>query len=230
MNKKPLVFTLTGQSASGKTSLEKALQDTGLFGKAISHTTRPQRAGEADGVDYYFVTDSEFEGMVNFGRMIEHVEFGGYKYGISVEEATRLTEMGLPVIIVCEPNGRNQIAKFCSERNWTYVPVYVFAHHETILQRFVDRFIADVQNAGDSAADARKLRQSYFSRLMQMTMVENKWTREEFGYTRSFLMEDMDCQRRAINWFNSVAVMYGYGDPTRLDPTLQNSSELSQAS
>lgn len=228
--KKPLVFTLTGQSASGKTSLEKALQKTGLFGKAISTTTRPPRAGEVDGQDYYFVNDIDFAEAVKQGLMVEHVTFGGYMYGISTTELNRLTDLGLPVIIVCEPQGRNQIAKYCSDNKVSYVPVYVFAKPETILGRFVDRFITDARNVGDSAADVRKLRQSYLSRLIQMNTVESKWTKQEFGYARSFLMEDESAQKMAIAWFNQVAVNYGYGDASQVDPALWDSPEFLRVS
>lgn len=208
--KKPLVFSITGQSASGKSFLEKALKDTGRFGKAISHTTRPMRSGEENGVDYYFVSKEDFAQMVDTEQMIEAVEFGGYLYGISKDEVKRLSDLGLPVVIVCEPNGRNQIARYCAAQRWSYVPVYAFASQETIMKRFVERFINDVQQAGDSAADARKLRQSYVSRLLQMSQVEVHWTKNEFGYARSFLLETIEDQQAAIGWFGMVASNYGY--------------------
>ena len=49
---------------------------------SVSATTRPPRAGEADGVDYYFVDEAGFDRMVGDGEMLEWAEvFHGHRYG-----------------------------------------------------------------------------------------------------------------------------------------------------
>ena len=57
------IVTLTGPSLSGKTTLMRRLQSLGGFKEIISHTTRPIRAKEANGVDYHFVTEQEFDSI-----------------------------------------------------------------------------------------------------------------------------------------------------------------------
>ena len=60
----PMIL-LAGPSASGKTEIAKILMKDFGIRKVVTHTTRPPRIGEKDGVDYHFVTREEFEAAVN---------------------------------------------------------------------------------------------------------------------------------------------------------------------
>lgn len=82
------IFDIFGKSASGKDSIYKELmadQSLGLKG-VVMYTTRPMRAGEADGVDYNFVTDADMEVFRAQGKVIEertyHTVFGPWTYSI----------------------------------------------------------------------------------------------------------------------------------------------------
>lgn len=55
------MIALLGESASGKSTIEKELINKYGLKKIVSYTTRQPRVGEEDGVDYHFVTDAEFE-------------------------------------------------------------------------------------------------------------------------------------------------------------------------
>lgn len=60
-----ILFALSAPSGAGKSTVaEKALANTSGLARSISHTTRPMRNGERDGVDYHFVDRKTFEGMV----------------------------------------------------------------------------------------------------------------------------------------------------------------------
>ena len=80
------MIILTGPSASGKTATCFYLQEHYGIKKVITHTTRPMREGERDGVDYHFVTNEEFDRMVKNGEFIEHVRFNGNQYGTPKKE------------------------------------------------------------------------------------------------------------------------------------------------
>lgn len=101
MENKEDLICIVGDSGSGKTFIQNGMYDNG-YEKIVSHTTRLPRAGEINGVDYYFVTKEEFEKI----HFLEQVEVHGNKYGVSKEELDSKTK---DVVLVVEPNGVEQI-------------------------------------------------------------------------------------------------------------------------
>ena len=83
-----VLFIVSSPSGGGKTTLIREtiarLAEHGIVGHfSISHTTRPPRPAETDGVDYHFVNDATFEQMVQRGEFLEWAEYAGYRYGTS---------------------------------------------------------------------------------------------------------------------------------------------------
>ncbi len=78
-----LLIVLVGPSGVGKGTLASELLK--WLGEraapSVSATTRPPRAGEADGVDYFFMGRAAFEADITKGRFVEHAEFDGHLYG-----------------------------------------------------------------------------------------------------------------------------------------------------
>lgn len=77
------MIALLGESASGKSTIEKELINTYGLKKIVSYTTRQPRIGEEDGVDYHFVTDAEFEEMLHENYFAEHATYNNWRYGIA---------------------------------------------------------------------------------------------------------------------------------------------------
>lgn len=78
------LFIITAPSGAGKTSLVKALLANDPRVKlSISYTTRQPRSGEVDGVDYRFITESQFMCMLEDGEFLENAEVHGSRYGTS---------------------------------------------------------------------------------------------------------------------------------------------------
>lgn len=78
----PLILIVSGPSGSGKSTLVKKLLELPCTMLSISATTRPPRAGERDGEWYHFVSNSEFQNMVERGEFLEHAcVFGKHSYG-----------------------------------------------------------------------------------------------------------------------------------------------------
>lgn len=77
-----LLFVVSAPSGAGKTSLVNALvAATDRIKISVSNTTRPMRAGERHGVEYYFTTFAEFEAMVARDEFLEHAKVFGNWYG-----------------------------------------------------------------------------------------------------------------------------------------------------
>lgn len=81
------VWILIGPSGTGKTSLAKDLprRVAGLK-RAITCTTRAPRAGEQEGIDYYFVNDAQFDFLLASGKLLESTTYGGQRYGLPADQ------------------------------------------------------------------------------------------------------------------------------------------------
>ena len=105
-----LVIVISGPSGSGKSTLIKALckaDDT--LQLSISATTRKPRSGEVDGVDYHFLSKTEFENYIQRDKFLEWAEYGGNLYGTLASEIVRAREAGKDAILEIEVKGSLQI-------------------------------------------------------------------------------------------------------------------------
>lgn len=99
-------------SGAGKTSLLKALIDAMPdVGVAVSHTTRPKRADEVDGVNYHFVTTETFRDMQSREAFLESATVFGNLYGTSRAAVEHVTRGGQHVILEIDWQGARQIRR-----------------------------------------------------------------------------------------------------------------------
>lgn len=174
--KKPYIVILTGPTCAGKTTLEKLLVEAGML-NMISTTTRERREGEVDGINYYFVSKSRFQSLLENNSLVEHVEFDGNSYGLSRAEVLRSARMGRPLVVVAEPNGRDQILKYCRDNGWGCHTIYVGNPSVVIAERFLKRLRTDL-NKCVTDAEVTAVTQRYAGRLQQMLTTEREWVRE----------------------------------------------------
>jgi guanylate kinase len=105
------LFVVTGPSGAGKGTLIKALIDRrDDLEVATSATTRPQRPGEKDGRDYYFLTEEEFVAKIEGGEFLEHVVYvSGQRYGTLRSEVERIHAAGKSVVLELETKGARAV-------------------------------------------------------------------------------------------------------------------------
>lgn len=104
------LFVVSAPSGAGKTSLVKALRSKlGYLSVSVSHTTRPQRPGEVEGVDYFFVSPDEFQAMRRNEAFLEHATVFGNSYGTARETVKDLLRRGLDVLLEIDWQGARQI-------------------------------------------------------------------------------------------------------------------------
>ena len=113
------LFIVTAPSGAGKTSLVKALiEREQQLRVSVSHTTRPKRPGEEDGVNYHFVGEAAFMEMLRKGSFFESALVYGNHYGTSQLWVNEQLEAGLDVILEIDWQGavqvRNLDPKACS--------------------------------------------------------------------------------------------------------------------
>lgn len=107
------IFIISAASGTGKTTLVSRLcaKPDNKIRVSISHTTRPPREGEQDGVHYHFVSKEKFMELVGQGEFLEHAEVFGNYYGTSMKGVQDLCSSGFDVILEIDIQGAEQVRR-----------------------------------------------------------------------------------------------------------------------
>lgn len=108
--KKGTFFVLSGPSGSGKgTVLQEVLRKSDRIVYSVSATSRSPRAGEVDGISYYFKSREEFETLIKADAFIEYTETYGNYYGTLKSEVEKAIENGKNIILEIDPVGARNV-------------------------------------------------------------------------------------------------------------------------
>jgi guanylate kinase len=134
---KGTLFIVSAPSGAGKTSLLRALVGHDEHIRiSVSHTTRPKRPGEWDGVDYHFLNQEQFLQMVKNGEFLEHASVFGNHYGTSEQEVQKELDKGMDVILEIDWQGAQQVRK----RMRDTVSIFILPpSRESLYQRLTER-------------------------------------------------------------------------------------------
>ncbi|MFH1066324.1 MAG: guanylate kinase [bacterium] len=100
-----IIFVLSAPSGTGKSTLCNNLRQTPDFVYSVSCTTRPPRAGEEEGRDYYFLERKEFERKIANKDFLEYADVYGDYYGTLLSEALKPISEGRDVLLEIEVQG-----------------------------------------------------------------------------------------------------------------------------
>jgi len=111
LNQDGLLVVISGPSGVGKGTVRQALFDMKGHNLvySVSMTTRQPRAGEVDGVDYYFVTEEEFKKRIEENRFLEYANFVGNYYGTPRDKVEEQLALGNEVVLEIEVQGALQV-------------------------------------------------------------------------------------------------------------------------
>ena len=108
--KKGTFFVLSGPSGSGKgTVLKEVFRKSDRIVYSVSATSRSPRAGEVDGINYYFKSREEFETLIKADAFIEYTETDGNYYGTLKSEVEKAIENGKNIILEIDPVGARNV-------------------------------------------------------------------------------------------------------------------------
>ncbi len=113
------LIIISAPSGSGKsTIISHIMQDESLrLAFSVSATTRPRRGEEVHGVDYYFLTQEEFEQKIENDELVEYQEvYKGRYYGTLKSEVERITAMGKNVVLDLDVLGGVNVKKMYGDR------------------------------------------------------------------------------------------------------------------
>lgn len=153
MKRHGILYTVSAPSGAGKTSLVKALLDQcPALTVSISHTTRAQRPGEINGVNYHFIDHNTFIDMTGRGEFLEQAEVFGNLYGTSQRWVKDTLANGRDVILEIDWQGAQQIRRLMPES----IGIFILPPSlEALLQRLNGR------GQDDSAVIEKRMAQAH---------------------------------------------------------------------
>jgi guanylate kinase len=131
---------LTGESGSGKDSIQKMLG----MNTVISHSTRPIRSGEQNGVQYHFITKEEFDKIEMVETREYHTLFNGnpdtWYYGVSVDEInSKVNATYITPCVILDIKGMTFMKHWCNEHRIETITFYIKVDKFTRTLRAIKR-------------------------------------------------------------------------------------------
>ena len=179
---------VSAPSGAGKTTIVHRLMDAGLgLEFSVSACSRPKRAGETDGVDYYFISIGEFRDKVNRGEFIEWQEvYKDHFYGTLRSEVERIWKGGRHVIFDVDVEGGINLKSIFGEKA---LSLFIMPPSLRILEdRLRKRSTDDEENIATRLQKAEKeiARSEMFDRTIVNDDLE-KAVRETIAITKEFI-------------------------------------------
>ena len=131
-SKRGLLFVISAPSGTGKTTLvERLVQILPNLRMSRSYTSRTIRAGEREGVDYHFISRTEFEAMIAANAFLEWADVFGNYYGTAAADVERMLTQGQDVVLVIDVQGARQVR----QRGTDHTAVFVMPPTYPVLEK-----------------------------------------------------------------------------------------------
>lgn len=132
-----MIIVLVGKTASGKTTVANELCKNHHYKRIITYTTRPMRENEIQDVDYHFISNEQFNRMVENNEFTEYKRYntahGVWSYGSVITSEQELSDDCY--VIILTPQGLRDLSKKMSR----YIAFYLNVSFESQLERLKRR-------------------------------------------------------------------------------------------
>jgi guanylate kinase len=140
----PLLVVISGPSGVGKDAVVKRMKELNYpFSFVVTTTSRPPRQGEKHGVDYFFISQEQFEELIRKSELIEHALVYGKYYGVPKEQVRRALASGQDVIMRVDVQGAATVRRLIPDA----VLIFLLAgSEEELLDRLRERGTETAEN------------------------------------------------------------------------------------
>ncbi|MDO5325686.1 MAG: guanylate kinase [Clostridia bacterium] len=151
--RKSMLIVISGPSGVGKgTIYNKLLDNDPSLTFSVSVTTRGPRPGETDGIDYFFISDEEYQKLVAEDAFVEHATVHGHSYGTLKSQVEEKMEKGLNVVLDIDPQGARSVMASCPD----CVSIFLLPpSYESLRQRLYGRNTDDPKEIERRLGNAR---------------------------------------------------------------------------
>ncbi len=109
-NRKGMLLVISGPSGTGKgTLVERLLSRDPTFVFSVSATTRARRKNEIEDVHYHFISEAEYDKLLEEDAFLEHASVHGHRYGTLKEEVFGRMDRGENVLLDIDPQGAQSV-------------------------------------------------------------------------------------------------------------------------
>ncbi len=212
-----IVFVISSPSGGGKTTLvRRVMEQLPGLRFSVSHTTRPPRSSEREGVDYFFVDRAVFEAMVKRGEFLEWAEVLGNLYGTAMKNVDVLEREGADLFLDVDTQGARQV----SEKLNHAVLIFILPPSPEVLERrLMKRGLDSAQTIQFRMANALKEIQE--ARKYHYVIVNNR-LEEAADQLRAIIIAERSRKRKASilnkrleQWEEHHGKNYGGGLPQK---------------
>ena len=149
------MIILSSPSGAGKTTLVKKISKEKKYKISISHTTRPPRDNEVDGVDYFFITQTKFQKLIRENAFLEYANVFKNLYGSTKNQVFKNLKNGHNVLFDIDWQGAQQIKK--QTLDYKLISFFILPpSKEILLERLISR--------GESNDEIIKMRMQQFDK------------------------------------------------------------------
>lgn len=136
-NNKGLLIVVSRPSGAGKDTIcQKLIKENSNIWMSVSMTTRKPRPLEKDGIDYFFVSNKEFENKINDNTFLEYASYNDNYYGTPKDKVEEKLNEGKDVILVIDINGAVNIKKIIPSALFIFI---MPPDMETLKNRLIGR-------------------------------------------------------------------------------------------